>query len=94
MSSLAQLMMTSHQAQPTAALPLRNHPTARPQDLREILLAVVGAVSIAFAAALLATASNVGRADPSASAVVMNSAGGYHDARVLKPGSRGSVVDI
>jgi hypothetical protein len=94
MYSLAQLMMTSPQAQPTAVLPLRNHPAARPHDLREILLAVVGAVSLAFATALFTTASGVGGADPRASAVVINSAGSYHDARVLKPGSRGSVVDI
>ena len=61
--------------------------------MRKIPLAVVGAVSIAVAAAPLATATRVGGTAPSA-AVIGASSGAYHHARVLEPGSRSSVVEI
>jgi hypothetical protein len=59
--------------------------------MRKILLAAVGAVSIAVAAAPFAAATLV---VPSASAAVIDPAGAYHQARVLEPGSRGNVVEI
>ncbi len=62
--------------------------------MRKILLAVVGAVSIAVAAAPFATGTRVGGTAPSASAATIDAAGAYHYARVLEPGSRGSVVEI
>ena len=79
MSGFAQHTMTNLQPQPI--------------DLRRILLAVVSAVSIGFTAALFSTAPHVGGADSSTSVVGIDSAGA-HDARVLEPGSRGSVVEI
>jgi hypothetical protein len=59
--------------------------------MRKILLAVVGAVSIAVAAAPLAAAT---LGVPSASTVVIDAAGAHHQALVLEPGSRGNVVEI
>jgi hypothetical protein len=61
--------------------------------MRKILL--VGAVSIAVAAAPFATATDVGGSGPCASAAVIGTpSGAYQHARVLEPGSRGSVVEI
>lgn len=94
MSIFTQPMMTNLQPQPTAASALRNASTGHLHDLRKVALAVVGALGMAFAAALFATASGVNGADPNASTVRIGSASTYHDARVLEPGSRGSVVDV
>jgi hypothetical protein len=60
--------------------------------MRKVLLAVVAAVSIAFAGAPFATATRIGGTAPGATAI--DAAGPYHHARVLEPGSRGSVVEI
>jgi hypothetical protein len=59
-----------------------------------VLLAMGAAVSIAFAAAPFATAAPIGETAPSVTAVRIDTAGPYHHARVLEPGSRGSVVEI
>jgi hypothetical protein len=60
-----------------------------------MLLAVVGALSIAAAAAPFAIATRGGGTGPSASAAAIGvSSGAYQHARVLQPGSRGSVVEI
>jgi hypothetical protein len=87
-------MMTNFQLPPTAVSALHDPPPRRLHDPRKILLAVVRAASIAFAAALFAAASGIGGADQSASAVGIHSASAYHYARVLEPGSRGSVVEV
>ncbi len=62
--------------------------------MRKILLAVVGAMTIAVAAAPFATRTCVGGTAPSASAAAIDAAAAYRDARVLEPGSRGSVVEV
>jgi hypothetical protein len=62
--------------------------------MRKILLAAAATISIAFAAAPLTMATWSGETASSASTVQINAAGGYHHARVLQPGSRGSVVEI
>jgi hypothetical protein len=55
---------------------------------------VVAAVSIPFAAAPFATATPIGGTAPGVTAVQIDTALSYHHARVLEPGSRGSVVEI
>jgi hypothetical protein len=94
MSTIALPMMTNYQPQFNAVSALRNRPAGDLHDLRKTLLAVIGAGSIAFASALSGTASPVGGANQTASAAGINSAGAYHIADVLEPGTRGSVVDI
>ena len=59
--------------------------------MRKVLLVVVGIIGIAVAAAPFATATRVA---PGAASVHVDAAGPYHPARVLEPGSRGSVVEI
>ena len=78
MSGFALHKMINYQPQPTVNSPR--------------LLAVV--MSIALAAAPFATATRTGGPAESASVVRIDAAGTYHHARVLEPGSRGSVVEI
>ena len=94
MSNLVQPMMTNTQPQFAGVSALRSPPTGGLRDPGKILLAVVGVVSMAFAAALFAPASRVSEPYQSETAVGIGSAGAYHSARVLEPGSRGNVVDV
>jgi hypothetical protein len=80
MSGFALHTLTNYQPQPTVNSPR--------------LLAVVAVMSIALAAAPFATATRIGGAAENASVVRIDAAGAYHHARVLEPGSRGSVVEI
>jgi len=92
MSTCMQPMMTNPQPRPVTASALRAPATGRLRDPRKVLVAVLGAMSIAFGAALFATESHVGATDQNASPVGIGSVGAY--ARVLEPGSRGNVVDV
>ncbi len=60
---------------------------------RRTLLAMIGALGIALAVAPFPAATRVVGTAPSASSVGIDTAG-YSHARVLEPGSRGSVVEI
>jgi hypothetical protein len=62
--------------------------------MRKILLALVGIVGIAFAAAPFATATRGGETAPGVRMVQIDPASAYHNADVLEPGTRGSVVEI
>lgn len=91
---VAQPVMRNFKSPLGAVSALGNPPTDRLDELRNILLAVLGMASITFAVAGFGILSPAGGVDPSDSSLRVDSAGAYHYADVLEPGSRGSAVDI
>ncbi len=62
--------------------------------MKKTILAMTGVLGVALAAVTLPAATRAAETAPSATVALVEAWTGYSQARVLKPGSRGSVVEI